>query len=177
MNAANLRKRKRKTIHDWVIKRIHVELLKKFKFVHANKSYMFNSESVQENETHMILWDFKIPTRLLIQRRVDFDVSANQIENKIKRKHFYPARELKSMEHEGNVDTSFNCYTRNNPQKFGKWTRKLRNQRMSGDHRNYNMIKIGQNTDRSPLDLRRLSITQAPMKDHQLTLVWKTHEE
>ena len=37
----------------------------------------------------------------------------------------------------------------------------------SGDHRNYYIIEIGQNTEKSPGDLRRLAVTQTPVKDHQ----------
>ena len=39
---------------------IHWELCKKLKFDSANKWYMHNVESVQENETLRILWDFEI---------------------------------------------------------------------------------------------------------------------
>ena len=39
-----------------------------------------------------------------------------------------------------------------------KWT--------SGDHPNYIIIEIGQNTERSPGNLRRLTVTQTPVKDH-----------
>ena len=48
---------------------IHWEMCKKFKFVHTNKSYMHNIESVLENETHKILWDFVIQTDHLILTR------------------------------------------------------------------------------------------------------------
>ena len=34
-------------------------------------------------------------------------------------------------------------------------------------HRNYCIIEIGQNTEKSPGDLRRLAVTQTPVKDHQ----------
>ena len=34
--------------------------------------------------------------------------------------------------------------------------------------------EIGQNTENSPGDLRRLAVTQTLVKDHQLTLMWKT---
>ena len=34
------------------------------------------------------------------------------------------------------------------------------NKRKSGDHPNYSIIKIGQNTEKSPGDLRRLTVTQ-----------------
>ena len=36
-----------------------------------------------------------------------------------------------------------------------------------------NIIKIGQNTEKSPGDLKRLAVTQTPIKDHQLMLMWK----
>ena len=41
----------------------------------------------------------------------------------------------------------------------------------------YPFIHIGRvykNTEKSPGDLMRLFVTQTPVKDHQLTLVWKT---
>ena len=41
---------------------------------------------------------------------------------------------------------------------------------MSGDHPNYCIIEIGQNTGKSPGDLRRVAVTQTSVKDHQLTL-------
>ena len=43
--------------------------------------------------------------------------------------------------------------------------------RTGGDHQNDNIIENGQNTKKSPGDLRRLAVTQIPMKDHQLTLM------
>ena len=46
--------------------------------------------------------------------------------------------------------------------------------RTCGDHPNYCITEIGQNTKKSPGDLRRLAVTQTPMKDHQVTLMWKT---
>ena len=43
-----------------------------------------------------------------------------------------------------------------------------------GDHLNYSIIEINQNTEKSPGELRRCAVTQTPVKDHQLTLMWKT---
>ena len=37
--------------------------------------------------------------------------------------------------------------------------------------KHYNIVEIGQNTKKSPGNLRRLAITQTPVKTHQLTLV------
>ena len=42
---------------------------------------------------------------------------------------------------------------------FGSW-------RMSGDHSNDGIIEDGQNTEKSPEDLRRLAVTQTPVKNH-----------
>ena len=43
-----------------------------------------------------------------------------------------------------------------------------------GDHPNYSIIENGQNTEKSPGDLRRLTVTQTPVKNTQLTLMQKT---
>ena len=43
--------------------------------------------------------------------------------------------------------------------------------RPSGDHPNDSMIENAQNIEKSLGDLRRLAVTQTPMKDHQLTLM------
>ena len=45
------------------------------------------------------------------------------------------------------------------------------NKRKSGDYPDFSIIKMGQNTERSPRDLRRLALTQIQVKDHQLMLV------
>ena len=47
--------------------------------------------------------------------------------------------------------------------------------RTSGDHPNDSIIENGQNTEKSPGDLRRLTVTQNPVKDHQLAVMWKTN--
>ena len=60
---------------------------------------------------------------------------------------------------------------------FGKRTGRFGNKEVSGDHPDFSVIKIGQNTEKSPGDLRRLAVTQTPVKIHQLTLVWKTLNE
>ncbi len=49
-------------------------------------------------------------------------------------------------------------------ERLGSW-------RASGDHTNYYIIENGQNTEKSPGDLRRLAVTQTPVKDHQPTLM------
>ena len=56
-------------------------------------------------------------------------------------------------------------------QRIIKGTGGLGNKRTSGDHPNYCIIENGQNTENSPGDLRKLAVTQTPMKDHQLKLI------
>ena len=41
----------------------------------------------------------------------------------------------------------------------------------SGFHPNYYIIENGRNTEKNPGNLRRLAVTQTPVKDHQLTLI------
>ena len=52
-----------------------------------------------------------------------------------------------------------------------KGTRGLGIKRGSGDHPNYSIVHIGQNTKKGPGNLRKLAITQTPMENHQLMLV------
>ena len=66
---SKLAQREYKTRHDWVGKVIHWELCKKLHFHHATKWYMHKPESVLENKTHKILWDFEIQTDHLITAR------------------------------------------------------------------------------------------------------------
>ena len=46
--------------------------------------------------------------------------------------------------------------------------------RTTGNHPNDNIIKINQNTEKSPGDLPRLAVIQTPVINHQLALEWKT---
>ena len=52
-----------------------------------------------------------------------------------------------------------------------KWTGGLGNWRTGGDHPNDSIIENSQNTQKSRGDLRRLAVTQTPVKNHQLTLM------
>ena len=54
-----------------------------------------------------------------------------------------------------------------------KRTEGLGNHRMSGEHSNYSIVEIGQNTEKIPGDLGRLVVTQTPVKEHQLKLMRK----
>ena len=146
---------------------------------------------VLENDTHKLLWDFDIRTDPIISARrpdliiinknkkiLDFAVSSD---HKIKLKecekrdkYLDLARELKkTVEYEGdNYTNSDWCFWHGNkriikgPGIFGSW-------RPSGDHPNNSIIENGQNTGKSPGDLRRLAVTQTPVNDHQLKLLRK----
>ena len=51
-------------------------------------------------------------------------------------------------------------------QRINKRTGELGNKWTTGDHPNYYIIENGQNTEKSPRDLRRLAVTQTPLKDY-----------
>ena len=80
----------------------------------------------------------------------------------------------KTVEHEGDSDTNSNWCTRDNRKKAGKGTGRLRNKRTGRDLLDYSIINIGQNTEKSPGDLRRLAVTTTPIRKYQLLLAWKT---
>ena len=63
------------------------------------------------------------------------------------------------MEHKRDSDTNCNWCTHNYPQKIGKGTWRLRNRTTSGDNSDYSIIKIGQNTEKSPGDLFSLKLS------------------
>ena len=58
------------------------------------------------------------------------------------------------MKYYGDGDTNCAWCTWNNPHR----NRRLRNQRESRDHPGFSIIKIGQNTEKSPGDLRRFAV-------------------
>ena len=75
------------------------------------------------------------------------------------------------MEHESDGDNNCNWCSWYSHQRIGKKTRRLRNKRTNGDHSNHYIIENGQNTEKSPGDLKRLDVTQTPVKNHRLTPV------
>ena len=75
---SKLAEKEYKTRHDWVGKAIYWELCKKFRFNHTNKWYMHNPESILENETHKVLWNFEVQTDHLISARQQDLVRVNK---------------------------------------------------------------------------------------------------
>ena len=82
----------------------------------------------------------------------------------------------KTMEYESDGDTS--CYWRApySHQRICTGTVGLGNKRTSGDHPNYSIVEIGQNTKKSLGDFRRLPVTQTPEENHQIKLMWKNSQ-
>ena len=195
---SKLAQKEYKTRHDWVGKVIHREMCKKFNFNHTNKWYMHNPTPVLENNTHKLLWDFdihtdhrisvRIPDLIIISKKkkkkkkrkrkrncqiVDFAVLAGHRiklkECEKKDKYLDLARELKKL---WNMQVTIIPIVNG---AFGTVTKGLlKVLETSGDHPNYSIIENGQNTEKSPGDLRKLAVTQTPVKDYQLTLMWKT---
>ena len=83
---------------------------------------------------------------------------------------------VKAMKHESDGNTNCNWYSWYSHQKIDKSTCGLRNKKRSGDHRTYCIIELGQYTEKSPVDLRILVVTQTPVRNHRLTLIWKTQK-
>ena len=185
-----------KTRHDGVGKVIHLVLYKKLKFNHTNQLYMQNSESVQENETHNFLWNFEILTDHLISARlpvitnkkkrtcqiVDFAISTEHgvklTESEKKEKYTDLARELKKTVHyKSDSDTNSNWCSWYSHQRIDTDIGWQGNKRTRGEHPNYNIIKIDQNTEESPGDLRILSITKDPVKNIGLRWCGKLEKE
>ena len=81
------------------------------------------------------------------------------------------------MEHEGNNYTKREWCLWYSPQRIMKGVGGLRNKRMGGDHPYYNIIENGQNTEKNAGELMRLAVTQPPVKDNQLKMLWKTLKE
>ena len=68
------------------------------------------------------------------------------------------------MEHESDGDFNSNWCARYCHQRIGTGTGGIENKRTSEDHPNYNIIKIGQNIEKSPGDLTRIAFSQTPGK-------------
>ena len=77
------------------------------------------------------------------------------------------------MEHESDIYTNCNWCSWYSYQRTGTRTGGLGNRRTSGNHPKYCIIEIGQNTEKSSGDLKRLAITQTPVRNHQVSLMRK----
>ena len=157
---------------------------------------MHNPASVLEKDTHKLLWDFDIQTDCLISTRKPDLIIINKKkkenlqncwlccpswpQNKTERmwkknKYIDLAWELKkTMEHENDNYTNCDWYFWYSNKRMIKGTGELGSWGTSEDHTNYSIIEDGQNTEKSLKELRGLAVTQTPLKDHLLKLMWKT---
>ena len=74
------------------------------------------------------------------------------------------------MELESDGYTNCNRCSYYNHQRTGTRTGGLGNKRISGDHPNYSIIEIGQDTEKSPVDVRRLEETCSYLNSSQKPL-------
>ena len=75
------------------------------------------------------------------------------------------------MEHESDCDIYCNFRARYSHQRTCTVTAGHRNERISIDHRDYSTFKISQNTEKSPGDLKRLTVTKTPVRSHRVKLL------
>ena len=173
-----------KARHHWEGKFIHGELCKNFKFDYTNKWYMHNTETVLENEMHKLHWDSEIQTdRLISARRLHLVIVKNKKKCPNSGLCHYVGLQSKTdrrrKERNNYLDFTRLLKVTVIPIIIGvlstdKGTGGLGNKRTSGVNPNYSIVMIGQKTEKSPGDLRRLAVTQNPVENHQLVLVWKT---
>ena len=105
---------------------------------------------------------------------MDFTVPADyRVKLKETEKYRDLERESKkqTVEHESDVYTNCNWCSWYSHQRIIKGTGEFGNKRTNEDHPNYYIIEIGQNTEKSPGKLMRLTVTQTSVKDHQQTLM------
>ena len=75
------------------------------------------------------------------------------------------------MAHEGDSYTSCDWCLWHGNKRIIKGPGRFRSWRPIGDHQNNSIIENGQNSEKSPGDLRRLAVTQTQVKDHQRKLM------
>ena len=75
------------------------------------------------------------------------------------------------MEHESDDDAISKWHAQHGHQIIETETEGRGNKRTSGDHQNYRIVEISQNIVKSPGDLRRLAVSQTPLRNYRLTLV------
>ena len=146
---------------------------------------MHNSETFLDNETHKLFWDFELQTDHQISAWQPDFVIINKKENlqncglccpgwpqseneRMWKEGWVPGHCLgieKTEEHESNDNINCNWCSWYCHQGISIRTRRLGNNRTSGDHPNSCVIEIDQNTEKSPGELRRHFVTQTPVRN------------
>ena len=112
--------------------------------------------------------DFAVP--------VDHGIKLKECEKKDK--YLHPARELKKLwKTEVSVVPIVIGVFWHSDWMIIRWLGGFGIWRMCGDYPDDSIIEDDQHTEKSLGDLRRLDVTQTPVKHHQLTLTWKTLKE
>ena len=133
--------------------------------------YMHNPESIQENETQKIIWDFgiKMDHQILARRPdlltgnkkkrtcwiVNFSVFADY-RAKLKENKKTLRENWKAMEQEMTVMPVIICALGTFTKRFVQGLEKFGNKRTSRDHPNYSIEEIGKNTENNLEDLQSL---------------------
>ena len=100
-------------------------------------------------------------------------------ENKSEKKEKYSEfakKKKQTLNHSGNSDTTSTWCTWTGLQKIGIRIRTVGNRRKNPDHPDYSIIVFGENTQKYPGDLYRLSHSLTPVKAHQVNLEWKNRK-
>ena len=163
---SKLAQKEYKTRHGWLGKVIYWELYKKLKLDHIYKWYMYNPESMLENEMYKVLWDFKIQTDHLILARwpdlaivnkkkrtcqiVDFAIPKDHRVKLKESKEINTSTLLESRKKLWNIKVTIVPIVigvhGTIPEGLVKGLARLGNKKTSRDHPDYSIIKIGQNT-------------------------------
>ena len=167
-------------------------------------SASYDNLNVLENATHRILQDFEIPTdHQILARRTDL-VRINPPPKKKTKKRGEPVcrivdspsrqtPEWKSKTKTGSIYLDLGRELKELSWirvtvmpfvvgAFGKvpkgLVRRLKGLKIGerAETSQTKNVKIDQNTEKCPGNLRRFAVTQIPLKDHHLTLVWKTRK-
>ena len=131
-----------------------------------NPSAKTSVKNSQEKKTISKIFDFAVPAdhSLKLKKKCEKKDTYLDLTRKLK----------KTMEHEGDDYTNCDWWFWYSNKRIIKGPGCLGYWRTSRDHPNDSIIENGQNTEKSPGDLRRLAVIQTPVKDHQLSSVWKT---
>ena len=172
--------------------------MQEIKIWHTIKWYTHKLESVLENKIHKIVWDFEIQTNHLIMARISDSVNWQTKKSRRRRERFWRfwpsgrpesenkrkrkfrqilglSQKLKRLEPEGRGNTNYSWCTQNVPQILPK---EFKESKISGriETIQTSIAEISLNTQKNFGDVKRLAVTQTPIEDHQLMLVWKTYK-
>ena len=126
--------------------------------------YMDDIKLSAKNEKE---WETLIPAVRIYSQDIEMEFGIEKCAMlELKSGKWHRKANWKNMEHESDNYTNRELCFWYSYQRIIKGTGGLGNKRTSGDHPNCNIIENGQNTEKSPGYLRRLAVTQTPVKDN-----------